>query len=288
MSRVDPKELKVLDRKSTILMQAARARTENSDMDGDEKSIAGIEDPGMDSLRGSFGAIGSIIRARSASKMSRKMSHNDGELRSRYPRTPNSESIDAAIADGGYFHGMKRHQLYDEPMPARDVSFSESLRSDPSLPRHPTIKFDTENLVHSYGPGGDATHEHRKAAHLPPLLQPVDLDDDPFGTPIEGPGDRFSTMAVVDGGPSSFSQSTTTITMSPPEIDSPSNSFVSSGHPRTSSGRNYPRGDESDDRDESRRLWTHAYADEEGGRGSDLDGSEVASGGIRLVTKSRT
>ena len=65
LSKVDPVELKgnaMLDRRSTLLLQAARAKTEDTDP---EKGPTGLEDPGMDALRGSFGAFGSIIRARS-------------------------------------------------------------------------------------------------------------------------------------------------------------------------------------------------------------------------------
>ena len=68
LSKIDPSQLKIpgLDRRSTMLLQAARSNTEGVD----EKSVAAVEDPGMDTLRGSFGAVGSIIRARSARRMS--------------------------------------------------------------------------------------------------------------------------------------------------------------------------------------------------------------------------
>jgi uncharacterized membrane protein len=58
MSKVDPKQLSKLDRRSTMLLEAGRHGTE-----AEEK-----EDPGMDALRGGFGAVGSIIRARSVSR----------------------------------------------------------------------------------------------------------------------------------------------------------------------------------------------------------------------------
>jgi magnesium transporter len=67
MSKVDPASLSKLDRRSTMLLQAARQQTELVH----EENIAAAEDPGMDTLRGSFSAIGSIIRARSARRLSR-------------------------------------------------------------------------------------------------------------------------------------------------------------------------------------------------------------------------
>jgi len=45
MSKVDPESLGKLDRKSTLLLQASHRNTELT-----EKSITGMEDPGMDAL----------------------------------------------------------------------------------------------------------------------------------------------------------------------------------------------------------------------------------------------
>ena len=87
MSRVDPRRLasKVVDRKTTLLLQAARSevkpvrRTRNQDLehgdqDGDdtdgeydpEKHLEATEEPGVDALAGRFGAsiVGTVVRAR--------------------------------------------------------------------------------------------------------------------------------------------------------------------------------------------------------------------------------
>ena len=64
MSKVDPNKLTGLDRKSTILLQAAQHGTE----DAEKGEVSALEEPGMDALRGGFGAVGSIIRARSVSR----------------------------------------------------------------------------------------------------------------------------------------------------------------------------------------------------------------------------
>lgn len=64
LSKVDPTTLDKLDRKSTILMQAAQHQTE----DQEKGAVSSYEDPGMDALRSGFGAVGSIIRARSVSR----------------------------------------------------------------------------------------------------------------------------------------------------------------------------------------------------------------------------
>lgn len=71
LSKVDPVEIKSkLDRRSTILLSAARSEIHR---DGDmEKNPLDDEDPGMDTLRGGFGAIGSIHRAMSARRSMRR------------------------------------------------------------------------------------------------------------------------------------------------------------------------------------------------------------------------
>ncbi|KAF8196583.1 magnesium transporter NIPA-domain-containing protein [Pholiota molesta] len=191
MSKVDPEKLGKLDRRSTMLLQAARAQTENMD----EKGLAGYEDPGMDTLRGSFGAVGSIIRARTAKRMSQS-SHNTSHLR---PRPPGAAApYDATMSwmstpglpgasDG--LSGLQRHQLYDAPVPRDDASSfrAPSVHSEQLVNKRPTIKFDSQELVHQYSrpgqPQSPATHEHRQAVHgsmllhsgyppLPPLPEP--------------------------------------------------------------------------------------------------------------------
>lgn len=162
LSKVDPTQIKSLDRRTTILLQAARKNTEGFD----EKNLSAIEDPGMDALRGSFGTIGSIVRAKSAKRMSMS-SRNTSTLRSRYGQGQYS-SFDAPQATE-YFNGMKRHQLYDPPVPERELSTDRvSLASQPvgsPGPRVQTIKFGSEDLVHQYhvpGTGdGSAIHESR-------------------------------------------------------------------------------------------------------------------------------
>ena len=64
MSKVDPKQLTKLDRKATIFLEAAHRPTEESE----KGNVTAMEEPGMDALRGGFGAVGSIIRARSVSR----------------------------------------------------------------------------------------------------------------------------------------------------------------------------------------------------------------------------
>lgn len=193
MSKVDPTHLSKLDRRSTLLLQAARSQTEV-----EEKGGIGIEDPGMDALRGSFGAMGSIIRARSArrvSEASRASSYRTRPPGAAAPYDPERPTTPNAAFD--YLSGIKRHQLYDAPVPRTNTGDSESsgagaTRGDdsssiktPSLTdshivnKRPTIKFGSQDLIHQYHPTGNgqrddqaATHEHRLALGIPGIVMP--------------------------------------------------------------------------------------------------------------------
>lgn len=163
MSKIDPEKFSQLDRRSTMLLQAARSQV-------DEKGGLLTEDPGMDTLRGSFGAVGSIIRARTL-RMSQS-SQNTTHVRMRptgaaAPYDPTSSMLATHHMDPATAN-LPRHQLYDPPVPRDDASSSrESVLSQPTSTKRPTIKFDSQDVVHSYKrPGtGDntATHEHRQA-----------------------------------------------------------------------------------------------------------------------------
>ena len=173
LSKIDPTQIKTLDRRSTLLLQAAKNNTEGVD----EKNLAAVEDPGMDALRGSFGTMGSIIRARSARRMSMN-SRASASVRSRYSVQPPTPGQTQRGHDP--LAGLKRHQLFDNPMPNTPDAYDGdvdrlSMASHPSAlgspftQRKQTIKFDKEDLVHSYHtPGkGDntATHERRHVQH---------------------------------------------------------------------------------------------------------------------------
>ncbi len=197
LSKIDPTTLNKLDRRSTLLLQAARTKPE----DMEEKSVAGMEDPGMDALRGSFGAVGSIIRARRMSQSSRVSYRTGRPPGAAAPFPPNQpywpeggDSTPKTALD--HLSGVQRHQLYDAPVPHSNTggsfstaSLAGATRGDdgssikaPSVAsshvKRPTIKFDNTDLVHQYHPTGQgrsdsaATHEHRLALGNPGLIMP--------------------------------------------------------------------------------------------------------------------
>ena len=171
MSKIDPVKLTSLDRRSTLLLQAARTHTDTPatielESDGEEKDPARLEEPGMDALRGSFGTIGSILRARSARRPSQS-SRSTGSARA--PRgmgvgggmVGNLDGLPFSslqLTDHSY-DGLTRHALYDAPMPSvRGDSMdreSQLTASSTQSPRRTTVKFGTQDLVHSYAPPGN-------------------------------------------------------------------------------------------------------------------------------------
>lgn len=181
MSKVDPTKLKGLDRRSTILLAASRHGTE-ADEKGD---VAAMEEPGMDALRGGFGAVGSIIRARSVNKrMSRS---NSSVSHSLFPQA-HHQSQQHHLNTQGLAH-LPRYQLSDNPVPEDDyaehISLSEQATAggstiggaDSSVGIHTprsrsTLKFDDADIVHQYGyykkgsGSNDATHTVRQHDEL--------------------------------------------------------------------------------------------------------------------------
>ena len=170
MSKIDPIKLTSLDRRSTLLLQAARAHTDTPatihfDADGEDKEMSGLEDPGMGALRGSFGTIGSIMRARSTRRLSQS-SRTSGSARA--PRgmgvgggmVGNLEGLPFSTlqhTDHSY-DGLTRHALYDAPMPTArsDSTDRESqVTASSQSPRRTMIKFGVSDVVHSYAPTGN-------------------------------------------------------------------------------------------------------------------------------------
>lgn len=225
MSKVDPTELKGLDRKSTILLQAARHNTEKVEHD----DITGIEDPGMDAIRGTFGGLGSLIRARSARKMSISTRSNSMST-VRAARGHGSE-----LSGGDFRDGLQRHQLYDAPMPGTYGMDTNNLKTPPRgsnisqpPPRTPTIKFGAQDVVHKYSPAGAGipmeTHEQRAAWGSP--QRPSQ-----FSSPLGSPRSILHGLPVVEEG--AEMQPMQSILAPPPRASTPARNAIVSPALRT-------------------------------------------------------
>jgi len=295
LSKVDPTEFKGLDRKTTILLQASRTRTGGFGEDS-EKGLAAMEDPGVDSIRGSFGTLGSIIRARTVRKMSMSSSRDrsaDAELRARISRGHRSDpdSVDATPRVAldplaPHFGGLKRHQLYDAPVPSSSSTLeppgpSRYAEDSPSK-RQQTIKFGNQDVVHSYARvGGDddrsAVHEYRDSNVPLSDVSPPFRPEDPFASINRLPTIAHSPLSISP--PQGFDP----VDLPPPEHN---RKPASTGqHLKSPSAKKYPKGISADDEEESEHLWRRTGSQSEGE--SEI-GLEESQKGIRLVTKSRT
>lgn len=162
MSKIDPKKLDgALDRRSTMLMQASKNYTE----DAEKNEITNMEEPGMDALRGGFGAVGSIIRARSVSRRLSNASSLSNQWQTRSRATSSVHPMEQLP------EGIPRYSLSDNPMP-EDASERISMHtrgSSPNTPTRPraksTLKFDDQDLIHQYDRKGHGGGIHTTRAH---------------------------------------------------------------------------------------------------------------------------
>ncbi|KAJ7031029.1 magnesium transporter NIPA-domain-containing protein [Mycena alexandri] len=306
MSKVDPTEFKQLDRRSTILLQAARSHTETFE----EKPLA-WKTRVMDALRGSFGTVGSIIRC----------AHRPAGAGAPFDRTGRN-STNPRLANAG----MQRHQLYDAPMPGIDLE-ARSQRSDsnatspgPGIAKRTTIKFDAQDVVHQYHPTGGgggtprrddaAIHAFRPALPSPGLPSSASELDDPappsnlrIAAIDAGRGAAEREHATADalaagcttptgqqvrGSPQSgtllsFPSVTDSARSANWEDGAPAGSGSTPGTPGRGRGqKKYPKTAGDDDREESVSLWQRGQS----GRDSEEDAPIrrlEGLGGIRLV-----
>jgi hypothetical protein len=321
MSKVDPSHFKALDRRSTVLLQATQRHTEAVE----EKSLSGVEEPGIDALRGSFGTIGSIMRARSAASHSTGHSSRFGSPGSRFDVEHGDLKPSPLATNLGHYGGMKRHQLFDPPVPRSDAPESDAISlSSQTSGRKPAIKFGEQDVVHSYHrgtPGKDdmATHEHRAAPHgSSPLASPRSLVQPSF-LPEGSNGSRqqlqLSPVATGSGSPPRVGLGLDEPRSAPAGVGVagsvyrdpfegapasaalPALSSITSSDDdgetrrhkrrtaRQGSSRDYPRGDRVDDAEERVSLWDPQQEDIEE---TDPSASvESSFGTVRLVGSSR-
>ena len=309
MSKIDPTQLKSLDRKSTMLLQASRSRTEQQE----KNHITAVEEPGMDALRGSFGALGSVIRARSVRSM-RSQSRGPSQYRfgghDEEERGGSNELTTQGLAN------LPRHQLYDAPVPQptpplpgvpedngaslAPLSAEHSTTQPAVSPRMQTIRFEPTQVAHYYPttPGkGGAVHQHRRStmsmstqpgSQVPEYSDGEDEAFDPGAVPLahaRGASERFPHYGLPERKDSD------------PFRDSPSHSqasLLASGSGDTAgSGTAYPASERASSPEETRRPSHNRSQAYPGGHESDEDDmareslvahdSGSTRGGIRLI-----
>jgi hypothetical protein len=199
MSKVDPKVLTNLDRRSTMLFAASQHQTEEAE----KGHVTALEDPGIDALRGGFGAVGSIIRARSAS---RRFSNASSMAGGRYPYAPTQNLSTAGMGNvqrfqrecyiGSVINSTADNAVSDAPMP-HDALDQVSMHSNNQSPApfntsnpytippkrsKSHLKFEEEDLVHQYGYGRGGQEMHYSRPHYPHALSHHRADSAGSGT----------------------------------------------------------------------------------------------------------
>lgn len=199
LSKVDPKVLgeTVLDRKSTILLRASRSGVHrDSNM---EKGLE-IEDPGIDTLRGGFGAFGSIHRAISSRRSMQSGFVDPYEMEVTRRRNLGNDDDEEGEGDERLTSTV-RHQLYDAPMP-RDALDKISLHSNPpspnpaGRPRGTTISFAQENDGLNHEHDIASTQNHSRFSEYSTKGSLSDGDEITLRSSMSGQGN-----STTGGGP---------------------------------------------------------------------------------------
>ncbi|KAJ7234003.1 magnesium transporter NIPA-domain-containing protein [Mycena rebaudengoi] len=250
------------------------------------KGGLGLEDPGMDALRGSFGTVGSIIRARSARRLSQASSAG---------RPPGAGA--PYDRNRPTVSGLQRHQLYDAPMPGIDLEATRSQRSDsnataprPGVAKRTTIKFDAQDVVHQYHPTSPGfPHRDESAIHMQrpalesPGMAPSALPDQ-NGYP---PRTRADTEPLGGTGLASLRSGSRDLLLDDETKDSPQSGTLLSFPSVTDSARsaNWEDGAGSTGTKHANQSAGERQLVQKSGRDSPAESaeSEPSVGGIRLV-----
>lgn len=153
LSKIDPddltdKEGAGIDRNTTLLIRASRSQI------GHEKGMAtGVEDPGIDSIRGGLGVIGSIVRARSSRRIHASADEYH-RMADEHGSTRNGAGGLNTLGKGD----LERYELHDRPMVYSSASPpSNTHLTLPTFSTHMPQKRDT---AISFASGSEAPHGH--------------------------------------------------------------------------------------------------------------------------------
>ncbi|GAA5924276.1 hypothetical protein JCM3775_005644 [Rhodotorula graminis] len=202
LSKVDPEEVQsaLLDKRSATILRATRAGSGH-------ESAYDAEDPGMDTVRGFGGAIGSIHRAISMRSQQTRRRQSTGpfgadEMAMRWRGAGEGRTGAPGAAGSGPSENIPRYQLYDapaqiheEPLPidaADKISLHSGLASPglpspvPSLDGRPrassAVKFAQNDNLHLYGvsrkgPTGHVEQPRLEGTHVHQSSFPVATSD---------------------------------------------------------------------------------------------------------------
>lgn len=149
ISKIDPQDLSEkdgvnIDRSTTLLIRASRSQILH-----EKGRSTGLEDPGVDTVRGGLGVIGSLVRARS----SRRMHASSDEYRRMADEQGGMNTL-CTLGKGD----LERYELQDRPMPKSPVLRENGLPlTFSNLHVHMPQKRDT---TISFVSGSEDPHGH--------------------------------------------------------------------------------------------------------------------------------
>ncbi|MCO5587703.1 hypothetical protein L7F22_041654 [Adiantum nelumboides] len=163
LSKIDPDDLTNkegavgIDRGTTMLLRASRSHISHK---GDGGMATAIEDPGMDTVRGGLGVIGSMVRARSSRKI-----HASSDAYRQVEGMASSDSNSGLNTLGK--KDLERYELHDRPVPRRGSS-NPSVVGGPggmslTLPNMPSKRDTTISFVS----GSEDPHGHHSGSEKP-------------------------------------------------------------------------------------------------------------------------
>ncbi|KAE8269644.1 hypothetical protein A4X09_0g2697 [Tilletia walkeri] len=122
LSKVDPDDLASkpgLDRRTTMLLKASQSHISHNPRE--KNDIADVEEPGLDTVRGGMGVVGSLLRARSSRRIASGVhpagnGYHPDEMGS-LPLNSSSGPHDDSHQQGAFGRPFtERYQLYDAPV----------------------------------------------------------------------------------------------------------------------------------------------------------------------------
>ncbi|KAJ1592936.1 hypothetical protein NDA11_003282 [Ustilago hordei] len=150
LSKIDPDELQDkpgMDRDTTLLVRASHSVISHG---GEKADSSAYEDPGLDTVRGGMGIVGSMIRARSSRRLSSTGAWRHHSAADEYTlRSRNNFPLTTHGAGD-----IERYQLQDAPL--SPPSRADGGLTVPGTPSH-------RNTTISFEPGADSPHGHHAA-----------------------------------------------------------------------------------------------------------------------------
>ena len=150
LSKIDPEELQDqpgLDRNTTLLIRASHSVISHKEK-GDTSVL---EDPGVDTVRGGLGVVGSMIRARSSRRISSASSYNRGHYSAADEYTLRSRNNLPLSTHGS--GDIERYQLQDAPLSSMTLPVGMPSRRETTI---------------SFASGSDEPHGHHAVHHTVP------------------------------------------------------------------------------------------------------------------------